>query len=569
MFCGTDGVFRAGNFWNDRTAVTLNANRSSEPLVRSMKQLAASPPNYSVKIGGRPCWSVHSASEISEAVWLAGQGVEAAQEQADIALAQANQANARLASIANDDVLDRTEKYDLITEYNRILDEIGEIDAKAEYFQITTERDAYNGAVAALVSYLTALSPAYNNTASDTPINGGEFRAKFAAVYSTRQTLLNKLVEAAGQTATWSYIDGAGKPEDNATNGATLGENITDTAGNLINPADLITAEGVAANVRDNALTVAKFATGIRPIEIVDSLPTEGNSVGRMAFLKGANKVYRYTATGWTATVEAVDLVGQITETQITDNAISTPKLAANAVTANKIAANTITADQIALNSLTAGVIAAGAIGTDQLAVNSVRAGNIAAEAVTSDKIAANSITAGKLATENLITTSAQIVDGIIGTAKIGDLAVNTLKIAGGAISANQVVTAADAYVAAGGTVDFLTTGWMTIGDGTFGSGIIDIDFTVDATVAYDAACRISLYTDTGSGYTLATQQTLGISTNNGDSYSRVGGSVSTVVSGAQVRVRASVTSGAYIPRSVVRAQYIRDVTMTLMGAKR
>ncbi|GAM06898.1 hypothetical protein MBENS4_3894, partial [Novosphingobium sp. MBES04] len=168
--------------------------------------------------------------------------------------AQANQANTRLASIANDDVLDRTEKYDLVTEYNRILDEAGEIDAKAEYFQITTERDSYNSAVAALVSYLTGLSPAYNNTATETPINGGEFRAKFAAVYSTRQTLLNKLVEEAGKTANWSSIDGSGKPEDGATVGAPSGTVVgSKTADDVIAVITDATGQFIAATyLRDN-----------------------------------------------------------------------------------------------------------------------------------------------------------------------------------------------------------------------------------------------------------------------------------------------------------------------------
>lgn len=253
--------------------------------------------------------------------------------------------------------------------------------------------------------------------------------------------------------------------------------------------------------------------------EIVNSLPGSDLFAGRMVYLTTDAKLYRYTGSAWTAAVSTGDLSGTITSTQISDGSIGTPKLAANAITA--------------------------------------------------DKIDVGAVTAAKLASTNLITYSAQINDGIITNAKIGNLQVDTIKIAGGAITANQVVTVADSYCAAGATIDFLTTGWMTIGDGTFGSGIININFTIDATVGYDSSCRVFLYVDTGDGMVLATQQSLGVTTNNGDSYSRTGGSISTVVSGAQVRVLGRMQSGLFIPRSVSRNQYIRDVTMTLMGAKR
>ena len=153
--------------------------------------------------------------------------------------------------------------------------------------------------------------------------------------------------------------------------------------------------------------------------------------------------------------------------------------------------------------------------------------------------------------------------------AQIDDLSVNTLKIAGGAITANQVATAADAYVLANGSADFITTGFMTIGDGVFGSGTIDVSFTIDATLQYDASCQVLLYTDIGSGWVLNKQITLGISTDNGNTYSRYFGQVSTVVDGPQVRVLARCVSGAFTPRSVARNFYVRDIVMTLNGAKR
>ena len=91
--------------------------------------------------------------------------------------------------------------------------------------------------------------------------------------------------------------------------------------------------------------------------------------------------------SGWTSAVPTVDLTGQITNTQISDNAISTPKLQANAITAEKISANAITTDKINANAITAAKISAGAIGADQIAANAISADKIAADAVTADKI--------------------------------------------------------------------------------------------------------------------------------------------------------------------------------------
>ena len=124
------------------------------------------------------------------------------------------------------------------------------------------------------------------------------------------------------------------------------------------------------------ALASTDFPADLKPIEIVNALPTTGNYQGRTVFLKTDNKTYRYDGTAFIS-----DTVTDITTTQITDGAITTPKLAANAVTADKLEAN----------SVTAGKIAAGAIAADQ--------------------IQANAITASKL---TLVDTSNLIVDSMI-----------------------------------------------------------------------------------------------------------------------------------------------------------
>ncbi|AYG66749.1 MULTISPECIES: phage tail protein [unclassified Rhizobium] len=146
-----------------------------------------------------------------------------------------------------------------------------------------------------------------------------------------------------------------------------------------------------SAQIADNAITInklaanavdaTKFASGIRPVEIVPTLPTTGNIEGRTVYLTTDDKLYRYTGSAWTAATAAGDIAGQIVGTQISDGAISTPKLTAGSVTANTLAAGAVTADKIAATSITAGQIAAGAIGATQ----------IAAKAITVDKLVVGS----------------------------------------------------------------------------------------------------------------------------------------------------------------------------------
>src|SRR5690606_6722486 len=133
-----------------------------------------------------------------------------------------------------------------------------------------------------------------------------------------------------------------------------------------------------------------QFAQDIKPVVLVSTLPQLPNPEfpqGSVVFLTTDNKLYRSTGTAWTAEVPTTDLSGTITETQIANDAVTTPKLKAGAVTTDKLAAEAVTADKLAANSVTAGKIAAGAVKADA----------IDAGAVTADKLAANSVSADKI----------------------------------------------------------------------------------------------------------------------------------------------------------------------------
>lgn len=255
-------------------------------------------------------------------------------------------------------------------------------------------------------------------------------------------------------------------------------------------PATSITGAIVGSQVAAGAISTAKFASGITPIEIVSTMPVSGNFQGRTVFLIttdgsfSPNKIYRWTDTSttgttfWTSVVPAVDitgsltdsqisalaaakLTGQITTTQISNNAITTPLILAGAVSTASIAAGAVTATQIASGTITAGLISAGAITSSCLAANSVIAGKIAAAAVSTTQLAAGAVTASVIASGTI--TSTQIAANTITAGNI----------AAGTITADRLnVSSLSAISANIGTITSGTISGVTISaTGTEGTG--------------------------------------------------------------------------------------------------
>lgn len=227
-------------------------------------------------------------------------------------------------------------------------------------------------------------------------------------------------------------------------------------------PTADLTGQVTAGQIADAAITTAKFASGIEPVEILSALPTTGNFQGRVVFLTTDNKLYRYNGTAFVSTVPATDLTGQVTSTQITDNAITTAKITANAVTANEIAANSVVAGKIAAaavstaelasGAVTAAKIAAGTITANEIAANTITGGKIASDTITAANIAANAITASELAADSV--TAGKIAAGAVVADKIGANAVTAAKILAGSVTADKLsVSSLSAISANVGTV--------------------------------------------------------------------------------------------------------------------
>lgn len=118
-----------------------------------------------------------------------------------------------------------------------------------------------------------------------------------------------------------------------------------DTSGNL---SDWST--GVTVTTSDPALTEVttgditgiidetSFATNIKPVEVVDSLPGAPHVQGRMVFLTTDSKLYRNDGSGWTVATDGADIVANsITAGQMAAGAIGTDQLAAGAATISKL----------------------------------------------------------------------------------------------------------------------------------------------------------------------------------------------------------------------------------------
>ena len=235
---------------------------------------------------------------------------------------------------------------------------------------------------------------------------------------------------------------------------------VADTSGFLIEGSG--DAEFNSVTIRNgtviNSIDRGSFGSGNTGVQIVSDLNSITSPVeGEIAFLTTDNKLYRYDGTQWTSAVPAVDITGEITETQISDNSISTPKLQANAVTANEIAANTITANEIAANTITANEILAGTITAAEIATNTITANEIAAGTITATEIAASTITANELNVSTLSAISADVGTLTAGTLTGGSM---TIDLDAGSItsdvftleSTNLDISSADETIEIGAT---------------------------------------------------------------------------------------------------------------------
>ena len=130
-------------------------------------------------------------------------------------------------------------------------------------------------------------------------------------------------------------------------------------------------------------------------------------------------------------------------------NTITGDRIQAGSLDASKLTANTITALQIAANAISALAIQAGTITADKLQAGSITAAQIASTTITAIKIATGTITA------------AQIAGGTITGGNIAGLTIQGNNILGGTITGDKI--GANQITAAGGQIAALTVNTLQL----------------------------------------------------------------------------------------------------------
>jgi len=263
-----------------------------------------------------------------------------------------------------------------------------------------------------------------------------------------------------------------------------------DSAGNAFFAGTLAANIVQAQNIQAGAITGAKFASDIQPVQIVNSLP--GSYIGDVLFLTTDDKLYRWNGSVYTASVPSTDITGPIVATSVANTGIVgqivasqianvsnsailgqltnsqlanidaakligsvvasqianvsnsaiigeivSSQIAGAAITSDKLAANSVIAGKIFTNAVTAGTIAAGAVTAAEIAAGSITTAKIAAGAVTAATIAAGAIEAGKIAAGAV--TAGTIAAGVVVADNIATNAVTAVKIQAGAVEADKL----------------------------------------------------------------------------------------------------------------------------------
>jgi len=224
--------------------------------------------------------------------------------------------------------------------------------AKQAAFQCTQPADLDFAGIQVWVSTTSPVATTAANLVYDGP-----------DVFTTINKLANGTALAAGTTY---YLKAAGYDAFGKDSLAYSSE-LTFTVAGMVPDVGSV----IATMLADGAVTTAKFAAGLEPVSIstAPSLPTTKMTEA----LTWQGKLYRWSGTAYVASVSAADLTGQVVETQITDNSITAPKIAAGSVVAGKIAAGSITASELAANSVTAGKISAGAVSATEISAGAIR----------------------------------------------------------------------------------------------------------------------------------------------------------------------------------------------------
>lgn len=218
--------------------------------------------------------------------------------------------------------------------------------------------------------------------------------------------------------------------------------------------------QSIAAEmIQDGALTMTKFAQGIKPPRIVQELPATGE-LNDLVVLESTSTMYRWDGTAWNSrdvtppdgSITNAKLAnGAVTNASIANGAVSYTKLGNGAVRNNHLYNGAVTSTKLANGSVGNAHLQENSVGSNQLQVSSIVAEKIAAEAINnthlqSGSVGANQLQVGSVVAEKIANNSVSaghIRNGSIVAEKVATGAITTEKIVDNSIVANKIASAA------------------------------------------------------------------------------------------------------------------------------
>lgn len=308
LFADGTGTWQLMDYYAAKPAMTLKADRSTVPLVKSYREPNVAPPLWKVKIGFDPCWNVHSSTEVSPA--LSGDvaadaalaAAEAARLAALLAAEDARIAKERLDRMSADGWLTRDEKAELVQRFVIATAERPGLLALGLSSSLPVQRNDYSAAYDALKVYLESLVPPYTDGENDTQIDRIAFNNAWTNYFTAKQALLNAVAEKAGKTAEWPSVTGPGKPQDNATVGAPPGTPVGDRPSETV-ISEIDKAKQDIADAKQAISDIDELANGVK--DQIDNLIENLGPTGDAAAAADAAEAFKDLAEAAAANAAA------------------------------------------------------------------------------------------------------------------------------------------------------------------------------------------------------------------------------------------------------------------------
>jgi chemotaxis protein histidine kinase CheA len=296
LFADGTGTWRVMDYYAAKAPITLKADRSATPLVKSYREPNVAPPLWKVKIGYDPCFNVHASGDVSPSLSgdvvadAALEAAEAALLAAQLAAEDARIAKERLERMSADGWLTRDEKAELIQRFAIATAERPGLLAQGLSYGLAVERNDYSAAYDTLKGYLESLVPPYTDGENDTQIDRLAFNDAWTDYFTAKQALLNAVANAAAKTAEWPLVTGPGKPEDNATVGAPPGTPVGDRPSEQV-ISEIDKAKQDIADAKQAISDIDELANGVK--DQIDSLIENLGPTGDAAAAADAAEAFK------------------------------------------------------------------------------------------------------------------------------------------------------------------------------------------------------------------------------------------------------------------------------------